>query len=109
MKSEDIERSSHVMPTWVCAMAGIYGCGIQDSAHLNMKTRHCISGCSRVVPSGLGLTHCHRLRPADGGGCCLLGYYGTPRAEGNEIKLFRGWLWFYKNRCPFNIICINLN
>ena len=50
---------------------GIYGCGIQESAHLNMKTRHCISGWGRVVLSGLGLTHCHRLRPADGGGCHL--------------------------------------
>ena len=28
MKSDDIERSSHVMPTWVCAMAGIYGSGL---------------------------------------------------------------------------------
>ena len=36
------------MPTWVCAMAGIYGCGIQESAYLNMKTRHCISGCGGV-------------------------------------------------------------
>ena len=43
------------MPTWVCAMAGIYGCGIQESAHLNIKTRHCISGWGRVVPSGLWL------------------------------------------------------
>ena len=55
MKSDDIERSSHVMPTLACAMAGIYGCGIQESAHLNMKTRHCISGWDRVVPSGLWL------------------------------------------------------
>ena len=30
-------RSSHVMPTLACAMAGIYGCGLQESAHLNMK------------------------------------------------------------------------
>ena len=45
--------NSHVMPTWVCAMAGIYGCGIQESAHLNMKTQHCISGWGRVVSSGL--------------------------------------------------------
>ena len=51
--------------------AGIYGCGIHGSAHLNMKTLHCISGWGGVVPSGLGLTHCHRLRPADGGGWCL--------------------------------------
>ena len=42
------------MPAWVCAMAGIYGCGIQESARLNMKTRHCISGWGGVVPSGLG-------------------------------------------------------
>ena len=35
--------------------AGIYGCGIHGSAHLNMKTRHCISGCDRVVLSGLWL------------------------------------------------------
>ena len=42
--------------------AGIYGCGIQESAHLNMKTRHCISGCGRVVPSGL---------------CRALHHYGT--------------------------------
>ena len=26
-RSRMIERSSHVMPTRVCAMAGIYGCG----------------------------------------------------------------------------------
>ena len=32
-----LELSSHVMPTMACAMAGIYGCGIQESAHLNMK------------------------------------------------------------------------
>ena len=42
--------SSHVMPTLACALAGIYGCGILESARLNMKTRHCISGCDRVVP-----------------------------------------------------------
>ena len=42
------------MPTLACAMAGIYGCGIHDPAHFNMKTRHCISGWGRVVPSGLG-------------------------------------------------------
>ena len=41
--------------------AGIYGCGIQESAHLNMKTRNFVSGCGRGVPSGLGLTHCQRL------------------------------------------------
>ena len=40
--------SSHVMPMWAGAMAGIYDCGIQESAHLNMKTRHCISGWGRV-------------------------------------------------------------
>ncbi len=57
--------NSHVMPTWVCAMAGIYGWGIQESAHLNMKTRNFVSGCGRGVPSGLGLAHCHRLRLAD--------------------------------------------
>ena len=57
------------MPTWVCAMAGIYGCGIQESAHLNIKTRHCISGWGRVVPSGLWLARvclpgsCRRSRP----------------------------------------------
>jgi hypothetical protein len=45
--------SSHVMPAQACAMAGIYGCGILESAHLNMKTRHCISGCGGVVLSGL--------------------------------------------------------
>ena len=45
--------SSHVMPALACVVAGIYGCGIQESALLNMKTRHCISGCVRVVPSGL--------------------------------------------------------
>ena len=55
--------------------AGIYGCDKQESAHLNMKTRHCISGCGRVVLSGLGLMHCHRLRPADGGGWCLMGMH----------------------------------
>ena len=31
------------------AVAGIYGCGIQEAGHLYMKTRHCISGCGRVV------------------------------------------------------------
>ena len=30
------------------------------------KTRHCISGCCRVL-GDLGLAHCQRLRPADGG------------------------------------------
>ena len=60
-----VGSSSHVMTMRVGAMAGIYGCDIQESAHLNMKTRHCISGWGRVVLSGLGLTHCHRLRPAD--------------------------------------------
>ena len=49
------QASSHVMPTQVCVMAGIYGCGIQESAHLNMKTRHCISGWGGVVPLGLWL------------------------------------------------------
>ena len=44
-------RSSHVMPTPACAMAGIYGCGIHDPAHFNIKTRHCISGCGGVVLS----------------------------------------------------------
>ncbi len=29
--------SSHVMPTLVCARAGIYGCGLQESALLNIK------------------------------------------------------------------------
>ena len=29
--------SSHVMPTFACALAGIYGCGLQESAHLNIK------------------------------------------------------------------------
>jgi len=48
-----VGSSSHVMPTMACAMAGIYGCGIQESAYPNMNTRHCISGCGRVVPSGL--------------------------------------------------------
>ena len=43
------ERSCHVMPAWICAVAGICGCGIQESALLNMKTRHCISGCGRDV------------------------------------------------------------
>ena len=51
------ERSSRVMPTRIGAVAGIYGCGILVSARLNMKTRHCISGCDRVVPSGL-CPHC---------------------------------------------------
>ena len=46
-------RSSHVMPTLACAMAGIYGCGIHDPVHLNMKTRHCISGWGRSIPWGL--------------------------------------------------------
>ena len=43
----------------------------RDTSILIIKTRHYISGCGRVVLSGLGLTHCHRLRPADGGGGCL--------------------------------------
>ena len=29
--------SSHVMPAWARALAGIYGCGLQESAHLNIK------------------------------------------------------------------------
>jgi len=49
--------SSHVMPTWVCAMAGIYGCGIQESAHLNMKpdiAYRCIVGvCSIAIKKHL--------------------------------------------------------
>ena len=48
-------RSSHVMPTLACAMACIYGCGISWSSILIIKTRHCILGCSRAVPSGLWL------------------------------------------------------
>jgi len=29
-----VETSSHVMPAWACAMAGIYGCGrIQQPCH----------------------------------------------------------------------------
>ena len=43
------------MPAMACAMAGIYGCGIQESAHLNMKTRNCISGWGGAVPLGLCL------------------------------------------------------
>ena len=43
----------------------------RDTSILIIKTRHCISGWGRVVSLGLGLTHCHRLRPADGGGCNL--------------------------------------
>ena len=42
------QSSSHVLPALACAMAGIYGCGILVSARLNMKTRHCISGCGGV-------------------------------------------------------------
>jgi hypothetical protein len=34
-----------------------------------------MSGCVRAVPSGLGLTHCHRLHPADDGMCYLLGWF----------------------------------
>ena len=45
--------SSHVMPAQACALAGIYGCGILESACLNIKTRHCISGCGGAVLSGL--------------------------------------------------------
>ena len=52
-----VGSSGNVMPTWACALAGIYGCGILVSARLNMKTRHCISGCGRVVLSGL-CPHC---------------------------------------------------
>ena len=29
--------SSHVLPTQTSATAGIYGCGLQESAHLNIK------------------------------------------------------------------------
>ena len=28
LRWEKVCFSSHVMPTWVCAMAGIYGCGL---------------------------------------------------------------------------------
>ena len=35
--------------------AGIYGCDKQESAHLNMKTRHCISGWGGGIPWGLWL------------------------------------------------------
>ena len=45
--------SSHVMPAQACAVEGIYGCGILESARLNIKSRHCISGCGGVVLSGL--------------------------------------------------------
>jgi len=45
--------NSHVLPTQTGAVAGIYGCGILESACLNIKTRHCISGCGGVVHSGL--------------------------------------------------------
>ena len=48
------EFSSHVIPTLACAAHGIYGCDAHEFVRLNMKTRHCISGCGRVVPSGLG-------------------------------------------------------
>ena len=41
-------------PRWHVRWLGIYGCGILESACLNMKTRHCISGCGWVVLSGLG-------------------------------------------------------
>ena len=34
----------------------VYGCDAYESARLNMKTRHCISGCNGVVLSGLGWT-----------------------------------------------------
>ena len=41
--------SSHVMPTWACAMAGIYGCGIQQFSSHVMPTWACamagIYGC----------------------------------------------------------------
>ena len=50
-----LELSSHVMPTPACAMTGIYGCCIQESVHLNIKTRNFVSGCGRGVPLGLGL------------------------------------------------------
>jgi hypothetical protein len=56
-------------------------------AHLNMKTRHCISGCGRVVPWGLGLTHCRCLRPADGGGWCLLGMRTNGFLSANDVLL----------------------
>ena len=51
--------NSHVLPTQTGAVAGIYGCGIQESALLNIKTRHCISGCGGAVPSGLRCTTPH--------------------------------------------------
>ena len=57
--------NSHVTPTLACAMAGIYGCGILESACLNIKTRHCISGCNRFVLSGL-CSHC-RFASSRGG------------------------------------------
>ena len=43
--------SSHVMPTLTCAAAGICGCG--SILHRDINTRHCISGCGRIVFSGL--------------------------------------------------------
>ena len=43
--------NSHVLPTQTGAVAGIFGCDIQESARHNMKTRHCISGCGGAVPS----------------------------------------------------------
>ena len=64
--------NSHVLPAQACAMAGICGCGKLESALLNIKTRHCISGCNRVVPLGL-CPHC-RFASSRGG-------TSLPRAE----------------------------
>ena len=47
--------SSHVMPTQACALAGIYGCDIQESAYLNIKPdiayRGVVGPSSHVMPT----------------------------------------------------------
>ena len=39
--------SRHVMPTWTCVMAGIYGCGILESACFIMKPETTYRGVVR--------------------------------------------------------------
>ena len=84
------DRSSHVMPTLTGAAAGIYGCGIHGLIHLNIKTRHCISGWGGVVPSGLGLAHC--LWDADKGGpvevVLQIATWGTEKVIQNTVIVF---------------------
>jgi hypothetical protein len=76
------------MPTLACAMAGIYGYGAHESIHRNIKTRHCISGCGRVVPSGLwldALLSYERRRRRNGGAPVL------QELRRRELSYLGGW------------------